>query len=526
MSARLTFKIADCEAEFEAVHALNHRIFTGEIPQHTPRPDGRLVDRFHDENTYLIACAGTHVVGMLALRARRPFSLDSKLPDLDAHLPSGRNWAEVRLLAVEREWRGTRVFAGLLKLLETEFIRRGLDAAVVSATTRQLRLYRHLGFDPFGPLVGSTEARYQPMHLLIERFRENFVPGPARGKVNLLPGPVTMSREVREACMKPPLPHRSAAFVKMVAECRERLRALTGANGVALIPGGGTMANEVVCAQLSAMNEAGVVLSLGEFGERLADHASRAQLQFKHLCGGWGAPLDLEKVRAWLDANPETRWLWTVHCETSTGALMPLEDLADLCEARGIRLCLDCVSSLGVVPVDLRRVALASSSSGKGLAALAGAGIVFHNQPPHDSENIPRALDLALYASNDGVPFTLASNVLGALHASLQGTDWTAKHGLVHELGTWLRNDLSTHGMRVVDSGSTAVITVALPGHLDAVIVATKLEQHGWLAAVHSPHLRARNWLQLCLMGGADRRALEGLAPALAEITSACHQRR
>lgn len=152
MNTRLVFKVADTPEEFEAIHALNYRTFVEEIPQHAPNGERRLVDKFHAENTYLIALAGSQLAGMIALRARRPFSLHAKLTDLDDHLSPDRRWVEVRLLAVEREWRGSDVFAGLMRLLKREVTARGHDAAVVSATTRQRKLYEHLGFEPFGPL--------------------------------------------------------------------------------------------------------------------------------------------------------------------------------------------------------------------------------------------------------------------------------------------------------------------------------------------------------------------------------------
>src|SRR5689334_6483758 len=92
----LTFKIASEEWEFEAVHALNYKTFVEEIPQHQQSGERRLVDKFHGENTYVICLEGTRLVGMLAMRANRPFSLDSKLPNLDSHLPAGRKVLEVR----------------------------------------------------------------------------------------------------------------------------------------------------------------------------------------------------------------------------------------------------------------------------------------------------------------------------------------------------------------------------------------------------------------------------------------------
>src|SRR4029450_10020304 len=101
----LTVKVATEPWEFEQIHHLNHQTFAEEIPQHAADPLGRLVDRFHDENTYVIGLAGRQLLGMLAIRECRPFSLEQKLPDLERYLPAGRSICELRLLAVHRRYR-------------------------------------------------------------------------------------------------------------------------------------------------------------------------------------------------------------------------------------------------------------------------------------------------------------------------------------------------------------------------------------------------------------------------------------
>src|SRR5450759_1311711 len=106
MSTRqpLVFKFAAEDWEFERIHRLNYRTFVEEIPQHEPSPVQRLVDKFHAENTYIIGLSGRSLAGMLAVRGKRPFSLEQKLPNLDSHLPVGRRICEIRLLAVEKEF--------------------------------------------------------------------------------------------------------------------------------------------------------------------------------------------------------------------------------------------------------------------------------------------------------------------------------------------------------------------------------------------------------------------------------------
>ena len=222
MTARepLVFKTAAEDWEFEQIHRLNYRTFVEEIPQHQASPTHRLVDKFHAQNTYLICLTEQKLAGMLAVRGDRPFSLDQKLPDLDQHLPAGRRICEIRLLAIEKRFRGARggqALAGILALLWQHGVERGYDLAIISGTTRQMKLYQHLGFVPFGPLVGRGEAQFQPMYVTLETFevkaREFLRSAPARSfqpsAVNFLPGPVAVRREVRRAFEQAPESHRA-----------------------------------------------------------------------------------------------------------------------------------------------------------------------------------------------------------------------------------------------------------------------------------------------------------------------------
>ncbi|HVG23408.1 MAG TPA: GNAT family N-acetyltransferase, partial [Thermoanaerobaculia bacterium] len=413
----LAFRVARGERELEQLHALHYRAFVEEIPQH-PRNDTRMhVDRFHDENVYVVAVEGETVVGSLALRTHRPFSLDQKLPDLDAHLPPNRRLCEVRLLNILPEHRRGGVLPGLLSALSDWAESARIDAAVISATTRQLRLYSRLGFEPFGPLVGSPDAPFQPMFLTIEKFRERarelaaLPPAIAGEAVNLTSGPVAIHPDVAAAFHTSPLSHRAPQFDDELRAVKTRLCAMTNAPRVAVLLGSGTLANDVVAAQLTALRGRGVVLSNGEFGERLADHARRAGLDFEHRRAAWGAPLDTRSLEPFA-------WAWLTACETSTGVM---NDIA----ASGVRVALDCVSAIGAVPVDLSKVWLASGASGKALASYPGLSFVFHQEVMKTSG--PRYLDLELYAG-DNVPFTHSSNLVRALNAALARVDWPSRY--------------------------------------------------------------------------------------------------
>jgi len=167
----LQFKIATEEWEFAQIHRLNYTTFVEEIPQHSSNPDQALIDKFHHENTYVICLDRGQLAGMIAVRGNRPFSLDAKLDALESYLPPGRRLCEFRLLAVDRQHRNGWVFWGMGKLLAEHCLRAGYELALISGTTRQQKLYHHLGFRPFGPLVGEPGAQFQPMYLSLEAFQ-------------------------------------------------------------------------------------------------------------------------------------------------------------------------------------------------------------------------------------------------------------------------------------------------------------------------------------------------------------------
>ena len=509
----LVFKVATDDWEFEQIHRLNYRTFVEEIPQHEPNPEGRLVDRFHEENTYIICQQGQRLVGMLALRGKRPFSLDAKLPNLDQYLPAGRTPIEVRLLAVLPEFRKTVVFTTLFEHAVKHCLAHGFDVAVISGTTRQARLYRHLGFIPFGPLVGTESAPYQPMLLTLEAFggtlkrsaalRRAF-PGDASEArmLNFLPGPVTPIPSVQTAFATVPVSHRGSSFLSRMATLREMLCRLTGAHDVQVLVGSGTLANEVVAAQLSLRETTGLVLSNGEFGERLAGIARRARLRFDWLRLPWGENFDLAQVTQFSARLPRGGWLWFVHHETSTGVLNPLDEFKTLSAGLGLHLCADCISSVGATSVDLRGVHLATATSSKGLAGYPGLSIVFHDYLPRpEPERLPGYLDLGHWATQHSVPHTHSSNLVNALAEAVRHVT-PARMDRWLQNAAWLRRELRALDFTLVAPEAVAgpaVLTVDLGDRIAAAELGEELETRGIWLSYRSQYLLDRNWVQIAL---------------------------
>jgi len=531
MPETLTFKIAAEQEEFEQIHRLNYETFVEEIPQHQPGPGPVLVDKFHDENVYVICKSGAELAGMLAVRGERPFSLDGKVSDLDSYLPRTNSMCEIRLFSVRKAYRRSRVLVGLLSAATEYCEDKGYDLALISGTLRQQKLYRHMGFATFGPVVGTAEAPFQPMFLTIEAYRKMLKPvikpksdRSHKQQLNLLPGPVEIAREVRKAFNKPAISHRSQQFLQIHKDTKSLLCSLVNSKYVEIFMGSGTLANNVVAGQLSLRSGQGLILSNGEFGERLIDCAQRSVLAFETFALDWGKGFGRSDIRAIIRRSPGIEWLWAVHCETSTGMLNDIAMLKEVCEEAGILLCLDCVSSIGATNVNLENVYLASGVSGKGLRSYSGLSMVFYNHRPLPSGgSLPVYMDLRTYADKDGIPFTVSSNLVCALHESVKNLDIEKRITQTSGVSAWLKDELRGIGLEPVVADEFAcpgVVTFCVPGKFSSEKIGAALEGKGCFLSYKSEYLPRRNWLQICLLGDFSREMLKPLLDDLHQILS------
>lgn len=526
MAGLLEFKIAAKAEEFDQIHRLGYEAFVEEIPRYEPNSSMELVDRFAGESVYIICLRNGGLLGMLSILEKRPFSLDGKLDDLDSYLPQADSMCEMRLLTVRKTDRHSRVVYGLFKTAAHYCLDKGHDIAVISGILAQQKLYRHLGFRPFGPIVGTPEASFQPMYLTPAAHagsRTSFAAmadtETSADRTNLMPGPVAIAKTVRDAFNKPAISHRSKKFLAIHNETRKLLSGLVNSKYVEIFMGSGTLANDIIAGQLSVNRGKGLILSNGEFGERLVCCADRFGIEFETLRKDWGQEIAPDDVGQAMDRHPDIKWLWAVHCETSTGMLNDIEMLKDICGAGNISLCLDCVSSIGNITVDLQNVYMASGVSGKGLRSYSGLSMVFYDREiMQTSETLPQYLDLNIYAKKQGVPFTVCSNLVYALRAALRNCDIAERFEKTSSLASWLRNELRLIGTDLVVPDKDAipsVVTISLPKRLSSEDIGEQLAGKGFLLSYQSEYLAKRNWLQICLMGDYPRENIRSLVSHL-----------
>lgn len=549
---RYTFKRAETSAELDQVHRLNYETFVREIPQHTDDCTGRLIDKFHTKNTYLLALREDQLVGMVSVHDEPPFSIADRLPDPKILQEPGMRPLEVRLLAVAPDERHGPVPAGLVWLVWQFAKDNGHTHLFISGVTGQRQLYEHLGFEPLGPAVGRPEARFLPMMVTMERLFERMSRAmslwekrlrrngaaalPAAEPLSLLPGPVPIAAAVTEAFHRPPIYHRSAEFIERFEGVRRSLAALTGSKSAAVLVGSGTLSNEVVAATISRAPGAdnGLLLVNGEFSRRLLRQAQRFGLYPSVREWPWGKPWDLSVVADAMDRMRPGGWVWGVHLESSTGVLNDLPGLIQIASARGIRVCADCVSSLASVPVDLSQVYLATGATGKAFASYAGLALIFADPErlsDIDADRVPTYLDLRATLASYGPRHTVPSPLVLALEAALKRyanpESARARFETYADMGRLVRTRLRELGLPPMaeECCSCPVLTTFNPPAGDSVSeFVVRCEGWGFLIGGQSQYLAERNLVQIANMGEVTRTDLERFFDRLADWLS--HRQR
>ncbi|NIR39141.1 MAG: aminotransferase class V-fold PLP-dependent enzyme, partial [Actinobacteria bacterium] len=67
-------------------------------------------------------------------------------------------------------------------------------------------------------------------------------------------------------------------------------------------------------------------------------------------------PVDPAAVDRALTADPAITHVAVVHCETTSGVLNPLVEVAGVVASHGRGLLIDAMSALGAIPLDVRQV--------------------------------------------------------------------------------------------------------------------------------------------------------------------------
>ena len=359
-----------------------------------------------------------------------------------------------------------------------------------------------------------------------------------RRQLLFCPGPVRVSRRVRQAMRAPDIGHREVEFSEMVNRIRLKLGKVFGVHNfhrytTVVLTGSGSAANEAVLGT-AGVGRRLLVLTNGEFGERLAGIAAHLGLDVESLAARWGQRVDLPAMERRLARGGVDLVAW-VHHETSTGMLNPLPEIAALARRHGAATLVDAVSSLGGVPVDVEanEVTFCTASANKAIGSIPGLAFVCGQRRAFEALETVRARSMYLdlyrhFTYNDRLyqtPNTPAVTLYFALEAALDellagGLDVRFAHH--RRLARRLRRGLSRLGLRTFlpeAAMSPLLTTVDLPAGFSAEEFHERLKRAGFVVYPGKGILRDRAF-QVANMGALSVRHVDRFLEALESVVA------
>jgi len=301
----------------------------------------------------------------------------------------------------------------------------------------------------------------------------------------LCPGPVNVAANVKLKSMQAEFGHRESEFELLFTNLQQKLfkvfeiRRIKNYTSV-LITGSGSAANEAVLSSIVG-NKHILIISNGEFGERLKDISQLHNKHTHHLRFPWSKIIDINSVDAYL-IQQHIDVIALVHHETSSGMLNPIEQIGKLAKKHNCILFVDAVSSAGAEKIDLEKwnVDFCSTSASKALGSLPGLSIVLgRKQAFQDLKNIPAKtcyLDLYKYyqysEEKRQTPNTPAIQLIVALDQALENILQKGVRATRQEIrlrANYIRNELRTLGLAfLIDEKnmSSILTTVKLPSNI------------------------------------------------------------
>jgi 2-aminoethylphosphonate-pyruvate transaminase len=351
----------------------------------------------------------------------------------------------------------------------------------------------------------------------------------------LNPGPVSLSEAVRKAAVSDDLCHREPEFSRLQERVRDGLLEVYGCDpgawAAVLLGGSGTTALEAMLSSLPGRDARLLVIENGVYGERIRRIAEIHGMDFHSLQHDWTAPIDFGRVERAL-AGGGFSHLAAVHHETTTGRLNDAARLAQLCEAHGVELLLDAVSSFGAeaLPFDSPALSACAVTANKCLHGIPGLCFVLARRAAVQSGvQPPRSLYLHLplwleQQDRASTPFTPPVNGLLALDKALEELraqgGWRARHARYARLAGRVRQALGGLGVEcLLPAGESSAVLTAyrIPIGTSYETIHDGLKQWGFVIYAGQGAL-AQTLFRISTMGDITDYDMERLLAAIQSV--------
>lgn len=331
-------------------------------------------------------------------------------------------------------------------------------------------------------------------------------------QILLIPGPTPVPPRVLRAMARPMINHRGPEYEAFYERLLVKLKRLFGtAHDVIIFPASGTGAMEAAVANLFSPGDAVLVASIGHFGDRFAEIATRFGADITKLSFPWGRAVDADEIAtAFRNAAKPFRALLVTHNETSTGVTNPIAPLADIVREYDALLVVDAVSSIGAIelPMDAWNIDVVVAGSQKGLMTPPGLSFVALNDRAwtmvEQSQMPCYYWDFKLhrrYMERRQNPYTPALPLLFALDEAINMLFEEGLHN-VYKRHEHLKSIVRT-GVREIgfglgllatdDVASNTVTAITLPDDVDGHALVRQLrDEHNVIVAGGQDHMRGK----------------------------------
>jgi len=202
-----------------------------------------------------------------------------------------------------------------------------------------------------------------------------------RDRILLTPVPLTTSLRTKLAMLKD-WGSWDTDFIAQTAKVRAGLLDIIhGHDTHTVVPlqGSGTFSVEAAVATVVPREGHVLVLDNGAYCKRAAKLTQLMGRRATVLPYAEEEPVSPAGLEAQLQSDASITHVVLIHCETGTGVLNPLAEVAAICERHGKGLIIDAMSSFGALPIDARsaRFDALVAASGKCLEGVPGMGFVF-----------------------------------------------------------------------------------------------------------------------------------------------------
>lgn len=220
----------------------------------------------------------------------------------------------------------------------------------------------------------------------------------------MTPGPLTTTETVKSAMMSDWCTWDKDYNEGIVEVIRRELVGLATSRPeeytAVLMQGSGTFCVEATLGSVVRPDDHLLVAANGAYGKRMGTIAEYYKLNCHVMRFEETEAVDPKAIDEYLTAHPEVTHVSVVHCETTTGVLNPLAEIAAVVKCHGKVLIVDAMSSFGGVPVDMAALGIdfMISSANKCIQGVPGFGfIIARRSLLEQCKGVARSLSLDIY---------------------------------------------------------------------------------------------------------------------------------